>query len=690
MARFILIDHSIRGLGGHHYEYAAHVLDAAAAAGFTCVLATNRELEARAVAGLPYEVRAVYRYDFWGVSRGLRTGFRRVRALRLSVEARVLRLRLALVYSTIGLLWTLRDCPGEFFRLVARPAGQRRVWPTAAAAALVFLMRTFSFAARLVRAVLRPVRHVLRLPSPRVWPRVRFRAAAVKRRCLALVGQLHESRRMRAFGADTRRLFRRIGLREGDVVFVPTISSVDLVGLGRYLRSDPTSKRASWHLLFRRNIFQGRESEYERQEPSLRTIKSAFRTFSGQLRGHRVYFYTDTERLTQQYNRLRVARFGTLPIPVNPEFARRGGLAGKPPPVRVIYAGDARSEKGYHLLPDIVRATSASLAAEKVEFVFQSNFAFRIPEQQADVVAARHLLRQHPQDRVRVVNEPLTSDEYRNLILSGHINLLLYDRDSYYARSSGILVESLSAAIPVIVPSGSWLGDQLGDVTHQYHLHLASRATIVRSVPGPELRWRDPSAPGLAPVGGDGILSFGGASPRVTALIDVPGRAGYLLVSFRFTTGTLLAHPDSYVLFLLTLPETEGRRSASRRVSVAGPHNRGGLSTVLLPLPTGPRKALLTLSNAFGLFRISITDLRLDFLDGPAGKYPLGAVGLAYSDPSEVPGLVGDMVKHYEHYRASAAAFAQTWTQRHNAGRVVAILRDASDGLASAGRAVPE
>jgi hypothetical protein len=42
MAKFILIDHSIVGLVGHHYESAMHVLQAAEQVGYEPILATNR------------------------------------------------------------------------------------------------------------------------------------------------------------------------------------------------------------------------------------------------------------------------------------------------------------------------------------------------------------------------------------------------------------------------------------------------------------------------------------------------------------------------------------------------------------------------------------------------------------------------------------------------------------------------
>ena len=60
--RFVLIDHSIQGTGGHYLAYARRVLDAAAAAGLAPVLATNRRFTDTS---LPYPTHPVYRHAIW-------------------------------------------------------------------------------------------------------------------------------------------------------------------------------------------------------------------------------------------------------------------------------------------------------------------------------------------------------------------------------------------------------------------------------------------------------------------------------------------------------------------------------------------------------------------------------------------------------------------------------------------------
>ena len=62
MPKFLLIDNSITGLGGHHYQYALHCLRAADSVGYDAYLATNRE---NTDGGEAWEVVPAYRNGFW-------------------------------------------------------------------------------------------------------------------------------------------------------------------------------------------------------------------------------------------------------------------------------------------------------------------------------------------------------------------------------------------------------------------------------------------------------------------------------------------------------------------------------------------------------------------------------------------------------------------------------------------------
>src|SRR5262249_525877 len=212
-----------------------------------------------------------------------------------------------------------------------------------------------------------------------------------------------------------------LSLGEGDLLFVPTVSSIELMGLARCLSSYPASAGASWHLLFRRNLYAGHVADYDQQESGVDELRLVFRNALARLANHRIFFYTDTEELSGQYERLGAARFHTLPIP----HTRRPKEA-KPEsqPLCVLYAGDARGEKGYQHLPGIIQDLWRDYAATgKVEFALQSNY--NIAHGDPEVAVARCQLEQFPDDKVKLYKKPLSSAEYQSLLLGGDINLPL-------------------------------------------------------------------------------------------------------------------------------------------------------------------------------------------------------------------------------------------------------------------------
>ena len=283
--------------------------------------------------------------------------------------------------------------------------------------------------------------HVMALPviilvRPREWMRKQFL----------------EDRKTRRFGRDTWQLFRRVALEDGDIVFIPTLNEREMLGLLKYFKRDARSANASWHLLFRRNIYRGRDPEYAAQDEQTRELRSAFQTFDRSLTGQRVVLWTDSAALTHQYSRLLVREFRTLPIPVGADY-RRTEREPHHDRMRVVYVGDARTEKGYPHLPELVQHLLATEGRKtQLEFGIQSNFNLRDGDPGSAV--ARAQLEAMDSARVEIYREALTSAEYRALMSSGDLVLVLYDRDNYYARSSGIFVEAMVAGLPVVIPAG--------------------------------------------------------------------------------------------------------------------------------------------------------------------------------------------------------------------------------------------
>jgi len=419
MPNFVVIDHSITDLAGHHYGYAAHVLGAAERAGYQPVLATNRKYASApdANAGLgetrgaeaQWPIHRVYEFDFWA-------------ELEAAWPRRVLRSIANRLFRTCAVFRSRR-----VYQLQNAANNSARREPGEAS------------------------------PEPGVVHKLVRLLADVYRRTLGHNHPVPPQKATAAFARDTKLLFEKVELGAGDIVFIPTISHRDMLGLLEFFRNGSQSAGASWHLLFRRSLPESSAQGDASPDAALNEIRGAFESFRREAGGRRVYFYTDSEELTEQYNQLGTFRFRTLPIPHTCTSQERILSNG---PCRITYLGDARREKGYHLLPAIVRDLKTDyLETGKARFVVQSNPNPR--EGEGETAIARAELDCFPPSMVTLYNEPLSSDGYKDLLLHSDITLLPYDRIDYSARSSGILAESLAAGIPVIVPAGTWLSRQL-------------------------------------------------------------------------------------------------------------------------------------------------------------------------------------------------------------------------------------
>src|SRR5262249_5083545 len=145
----------------------------------------------------------------------------------------------------------------------------------------------------------------------------------------------------------------------------------------QYFVQDGNSSKATWHILFRHQLFswEGGSSASE----ALRPLRGACYQLQRAIAGHRVYFYTDTDALTAQYNSLQIFSLATLPIPIAEQYHQPRPQDSKHKPLQIAYVGDARPEKGYQHLPKIVEDLWAKYVAPgKVDFAIQSNF--NVPE----------------------------------------------------------------------------------------------------------------------------------------------------------------------------------------------------------------------------------------------------------------------------------------------------------------------
>jgi hypothetical protein len=544
MPKFVLIDHSLKDLGGHHYPYAYNVLAAAQRAGWQPVLVTHRNFTQHSALPPDWRVHAIYAHPSYS---------------RYTLDTQA---QLAL--------------PGP-------DASKRRRWR-----------------------------------APRWW-------ASLARR-----------RRARQFAQGCARLFELEPVARGDLVFIATTSELDLAGLSRFLHRSGTGLDCDWHLQFHFGVFQGREPDYALQGDAAAKMRASFLDSLERCGRQRLHFYCTTEQLTVQYQRLGVGDFATLPYPVHELFRPRTAPHDPRAPLRIACLGHSRREKGYGHLPRILRTLwSDWFAPGRAQLVLQTRHRAtrRALERLTASLAGEHSSTPRALD---FAGFPLPLADYAALLRSADIGLMLYDPTRYYARCSGVLLEMLCAGVPVLVPAGGWLADQIESENQLYLEEVALRA------------------PAPAPCPPSGVIAV--RDGQQSLLVTCQWRAD--------------AADGEYLRLEFALHDGSGASLGLAR-AVLGRRAPGQPVRTLLRLPTGCAQVRVSLHNAWQRNIAPAAEPQWALLPEAV---PMAALGVTIASSSEVPRLLRDVLEHCAHYRARVTAHAASCAQAHSGAAVVASL----------------
>lgn len=250
-------------------------------------------------------------------------------------------------------------------------------------------------------------------------------------------------------------LTARYAVGPQDVLFFPYVNLVETWALARLHRALGT-RLPRTVLLFRRDLSEHGEDARVGLKAGIILLRQALGDLFAGRGASRVRLFTDSEQLSEDHGEATGYRFQTAPIPVDPAFVATEPREAEAP-LRLLYAGDARSEKGFHLLPDAAELLRDDLAAGRVELIVQSNF--NVPGGEPGIPDARRRLSALP--GVRLLPDALEDSEYVEWMRRADLVLLPYQARRYTARTSGILAEAVAAAAPAVVPEGTWLAEQL-------------------------------------------------------------------------------------------------------------------------------------------------------------------------------------------------------------------------------------
>ena len=244
-----------------------------------------------------------------------------------------------------------------------------------------------------------------------------------------------------------------------DCLFAPTVVMHHIFGW-RLLFALERKRTGRMVLLVRNNVAQYRPgSPVPHFGASARLFGWGLRSLAGHIAAGRVVFATDSARLAEEYRQLCGIAPVVFPSPRVAQPVAAPAAAPQPydsaAPLLFSCLGPARFEKGI----DVLQAAIAQYLADPANP--PARFAIQWPTPIEDGEG-----RPYPPDpalaasgKVDFITDQLDSNAYDAMLAATDCMVLPYRRSSYFARISGVAVEAVTGAIPVIATADTWTSE---------------------------------------------------------------------------------------------------------------------------------------------------------------------------------------------------------------------------------------
>lgn len=537
---------------------------------------------------------------------------------------------------------------------------------------------------------------------------------------------------IRAFAADCERLFRPRLQENGDHAFLTTVSELELMGLADYLSRQPNTTATQWHLQFDSSLFEGRTPDYETQQDVKKAVRACFLTALAKLSYHSINFYTTSETLLDQYNRLGVGRFEVLSYPISRDFAPEHQLAAMSDAAKSV-AGLMQNSQSSHV--GIRRSLSSGIGDDfSLDTGVEAAASFKTSEFDFRAVAALESAKSCKPIRIAIPSElhreeglaeylqPLVNELWSTQLSPGNVRIAVQRPvRKWYAKKQKLEIElpvdtdfvgrpfppmeyfpyplDQSAYVDFIKSSdcGLLFFDSRVCFSHRVRI-LGELLAAGKPVIVPAGSWLSEqiSEPIFQHV--ENVL----ASSTVTRTLgpnelnwsrqNVPLPGGVLSFDkgnhpFEFLIESFPNENGLVLQFNWHWPKTAGvycridvTQKCNRKVietasQVVGHRITGGQVNSIFPIAPETTSVEFTLTNPFHHSTASISNVRIHgvrtSLGGGESTFPIGAVGVVACDRGNLSNCVDEMVKHFDHYRLTATDFSKRWFAQHDPHQTV-------------------
>lgn len=244
------------------------------------------------------------------------------------------------------------------------------------------------------------------------------------------------------------------GIERDCRVLVTVATQCEACALARWAKTLP-AERVPWFLILFLSDRWNRDGARPDEAAEIEIAAGEFAALDPATRERFVLCGLTGALATELTRRLRQP---VSPVPAHSDYhgleaiARARRERAIPHPPKIALLGGARSEKGSHRTPETVAACRTRTS---VNFIIQAH------NETLEPVAFERLRALGATPGVTMIEGSLDRDAYERVLAVADALFQPYERKNYRKRNSGIFCEGVAAGLPSIVPSGTWLAEQI-------------------------------------------------------------------------------------------------------------------------------------------------------------------------------------------------------------------------------------
>ena len=145
-----------------------------------------------------------------------------------------------------------------------------------------------------------------------------------------------------------------------------------------------------------------------------------------------------------------------LPIPHTQYSSEQPSIKTPSKKLVIGYLGDARINKGFHMIPETIKYVNSSLGSDAVHWEIQANIR---KHQEWQTVQAVNLLKTMP--TIKLHEAAMDTDSYHKLMAEIDIFMLPYTLENYHSQTSGVFSEIRGLGKVSVVTKGTWMAGEI-------------------------------------------------------------------------------------------------------------------------------------------------------------------------------------------------------------------------------------